>query len=69
MKRKYDEGLDSLNSVLKRNISDFIKPLAYNYRAYGLFCQGKIKKALSDYGELQKFNKLDRAASYNKTLC
>jgi tetratricopeptide (TPR) repeat protein len=69
MKRKYDEGIENLSTIIKKNPSDFLKPMAFCYRAYGNFCAGKIKKSLQDYTELQKFMKLDRAASYNKILC
>ena len=44
MKRKHTEGIESLTSVFKKQpVSDFLRPLAYNYRAYGYFCVGKFK--------------------------
>ena len=44
MKRKHTEGIESLSNVFKKqSVSDFLRPLAYNYRAYGYFCMGKIK--------------------------
>lgn len=46
MKRKHEEGIDSLTQVIKRNASNFIKSMAYNYRAYGYLATGKTKKAL-----------------------
>ena len=69
MKRKHEEGIESLTTVIKKLPSDFVRPMAYNYRAYGYFCSGKIKKALQDYQEICKISKLDKAATYNKLLC
>jgi hypothetical protein len=43
MKRKFDEGIENLSTILKRQTNDFLRPMAFNYRAYGLFCAGKIK--------------------------
>ena len=44
MKRKHNEGVESLTNVLrKQGIPDLLKPLIYEYRAYGLICNGKIK--------------------------
>ena len=42
MKRKFKEGIENLTGLInKENLGDFLKPLAYSYRAYGYFCLGK----------------------------
>ncbi len=42
MKRKFKEGTECLTSMVKGgNISDFLKPMLFTYRAYGYFCLGK----------------------------
>ena len=47
MKRKHTEGIESLTNVFKKQpVSDFLRPLAYNYRAYGYFCVGKFKVSI-----------------------
>lgn len=41
MKRKFQEGVDRLTQLIKsQNVGEFLTPLLYNYRAYGLFCLG-----------------------------
>ena len=70
MKRKFKEGTECLTSMVKGgNISDFLKPMLYTYRAYGYFCLGKYQKALNDFNYIGSFSKLDKACSYNKYLC
>ena len=44
MKRKFDEGITSLTEVIKnQNAIDPLRPMTFNYRAYGYFCANKIK--------------------------
>lgn len=49
MKRKFQEGIDSLSELIKQNLlNDFLKPLTYTHRAYGYFCLGIHDKCLLD---------------------
>jgi hypothetical protein len=42
MKRKYREGIEHLSQLAKsENLSDFLRPLVYSYRAYGYICLAK----------------------------
>lgn len=41
MKRKFEEGIINLTNLISKNlVNDFLKPLVYQYRAYGLICVG-----------------------------
>ena len=63
MKRKFQEGVDLISTVLKSpNIGDFLKPLAFNYRAYGLFCLGKHQKSLEDLLYIENSHPLELAS-------
>lgn len=46
-----------------------MKPLVYNYRAYGWICIGKHEKALDDLTYIQKFYELETSSEYNKYIC
>jgi hypothetical protein len=60
MKRKHQEGVDFLNRLLKQaNVGDFLKPLIFNYRAYGLFCLGRHQKALEDLQYIENTHPLE----------
>jgi hypothetical protein len=49
MKRKFREGIDNLTQLASsQQVSDFLKPLVFSYRAYGFFCTSKYEKALAD---------------------
>ncbi|KAM3146723.1 hypothetical protein pb186bvf_001253 [Paramecium bursaria] len=67
MKRKFEEGIVNLTNLISKNlVNDFLKPLVYQYRAYGLICVGQHQKALQD---LQVVNQLEKASQYNKLIC
>lgn len=42
--------MDLISKLTKNmgNNNEFLKPLVYNYRAYGWICLGKHEKALED---------------------
>lgn len=70
MKRKYKEGVDQLSNLITNFASsDFLRPLLYSYRAYGLICLADHGKALSDLQTIEKMSALDKASTYNKVIC
>ena len=70
MKKKIKKGVDILSQLIKKqNINEYIRPLAYSFRAYGYFCQCKYTHSLNDLDTLEKFGyELDSASQYNKSL-
>lgn len=53
MKKKIKRGVDILSQLIKKqNINEYIRPLAYSFRAYGYFCQCKYTHALNDLDAL-----------------
>lgn len=70
MKRKFKDALENFTQIQKNHdFNDFLKPLFHTYRAYGYFCLGKHKSALSDYNLVEQSQTLDSNSSYNKLLC
>ncbi|CAD8173712.1 unnamed protein product [Paramecium octaurelia] len=66
MKRKFDEGVEALTTLIsKHQITDFLKPLIYQYRAYGYFCQSQYQKSLNDLNQLTS---LEKPSIYNKLI-
>ena len=70
MKKKIKKGVELLSTLLKKqHLYDYIKPLAYSFRAYGYFCQSKYTHSLHDLETLEKQGfALDSASQYNKLL-
>lgn len=59
MKRKYDEGIEALTKLVNSaSISEFLKPMIYQYRAYGYICQSHYGKALSDLNHISSLEKV-----------
>ncbi|CAD8212992.1 unnamed protein product [Paramecium pentaurelia] len=66
MKRKFDEGVETLTTLItKHQVTDFLKPLIFQYRAYGYFCQSQYQKALNDLNQLTS---LEKPSIYNKLI-
>lgn len=70
MKRKYKEGVDHLTNLINNYPpTNFLRPLLFQYRAYGYICIGKHVKALNDLQTVEKQTPLDKASAYNKFIC
>lgn len=70
MKRKFKEGVDKISQIIKRQkFGDFLRPLLFNYRAYGLFCLGQHNKALQDLIFISETHPLEPPSQYNKVVC
>ena len=71
MKRKYKESIDSFSIIeQKYTLNDFLRPIFYQYRAYGYFCLSMHKKAYEDYCTFEKLHgNLQNNSKYNKFLC
>ena len=55
MKRKYKEGVDHLTNLINNYPpTNFLRPLLFQYRAYGYICIGKHAKALNDLQTVEK---------------
>ncbi|CAD8059821.1 unnamed protein product [Paramecium sonneborni] len=70
MKRKFQESLNNFQEIQNNHqLNDFLKPLFYAYRAYGLFCLSKHQQALEDYKLLLDIQPAESSVHYNKFLC
>ena len=70
MKRKYREGINGFNKLLKRQDS-VVKPyigLIYMYRGYGYNALNLHEKALRSFKKSLAFGKLNKASMYNQEL-
>ena len=71
MKRKFKEAIETFNQIeAKHNLNEYLKPLFYQYRAYGYFCTGQHQQALADYLVLDQIKEGENGSNkYNKFLC
>ena len=70
IKRKFEDGLSSLDKISDTgDLHESIRPLRLSYKAYGLFCLGKIQVALDIYSRLEKKGVASSSDKYNKKLC
>ena len=67
MKRKFKEGIDIINRIIKKKhplLQDYIGN-CYSYRGYAYCALGKFEKAIKDLKHVSKYQKLDVASQYN----
>ena len=70
IKKKFREGLEVLEKVdLKKLKEKEIVRLTHSYRAYGLFCEGKILEAIEVYKFLESSGQIHDGDVYNLMLC
>ena len=69
VKKKFREGVELLDSVVDdSDLHVQLRPLVYSYRAYGLFSEGELEKAMEDYRLLEKNNQMMECDRYNVLL-